>query len=107
MKKINNMKNVVNIKMDLSQTGKQTNKPEELGNIMKELLQVDKSPVYGKLPGTYSWFARYVMAAMLVPDNKAFLISFSCSFQQHGRCAFVFQISRDSLQTINRPTISY
>ncbi|KAK3753814.1 hypothetical protein QZH41_018464 [Actinostola sp. cb2023] len=30
----------------------------------------------------YCWFARDVMAAMLVPDNKAFLISFSCLYHQ-------------------------
>jgi len=29
------------------------------------------------------------MAAMLVPNNKAFLISFTCLFNQHGRCVFV------------------
>ena len=38
---------------------------------------------------------------MLVDDNKRFLISFYCSFIQHGRHVFVIWFSGDWLQTIN------
>ena len=43
-----------------------------------------------------SWVARYVMDAMLDDDDKAFLISFSCLFIQHGGNSFVLYSSRDS-----------
>ena len=45
-------------------------------------------------------FACYVIASMLVDDNKRFLISFYCSFIQHGRHVFVIWFRRDWLQTI-------
>ena len=35
--------------------------------------------------------------------NKRMLISFYCTWHQHGRYVFVFWISRDWLQTINNP----
>jgi hypothetical protein len=37
----------------------------------------------------YSWFSRDVIAAMLVPMNKGFLISVHCYGHQHGRHVFV------------------
>jgi len=38
----------------------------------------------------YCWFSCDVMAAMLVPDNKAFLISCSCLYLQHCYCVFAY-----------------
>ena len=44
---------------------------------------------------SYFWVARDVTAAMLLSITKTFLISFYCSHNQHGRCVFVFRITRD------------
>ena len=43
-----------------------------------------------------SWRASYVTTAMLDEDHKAFLISFSWSFIQHGGDSFVLYFSGDS-----------
>ena len=43
----------------------------------------------------HCWFARDVMAAILVPDNKTSVIRFSCLYLQHGRSVFALEISRD------------
>ena len=39
--------------------------------------------------------------------NKRMLISFYCTWHQHGRYVFVFWISRDWLQTINTQIICF
>ena len=50
----------------------------------------------------YWWLARYVTEAILVELEQKNIINFFCLWHQHGRQTFVFWISRDWLQVINK-----
>ncbi|KAK3715027.1 hypothetical protein QZH41_002674 [Actinostola sp. cb2023] len=60
--------------------------------ILKEKLTISMDQEYNGVSTNskreYCWLAHDVMSAMLDPDNKAFLISFSCLYLQHGRYVF-------------------